>query len=448
MKKHNKKSVTSILFVLCISVCTVLLMTTVSTPAKAASLPFAVEIPRDSFPVRSTANDQSAIAITLSKGSLLYPEGKVGSWYQVPLLDKIGFVHEDYVTAVQGRGTVSLSPGAALRNNMDKTAKVLSLCSKNTEVSISSTDGAWCRVTPYASGQSGYLSVDALSFPDKTLYRTSSGTNKTYIVAADQTKVYSEAGANGSVYATLRKGEEVTYLSAVMGNEGKQWYKVFTKGGKVGYLLGDNLEGTDGNNALIGKIIVIDPGHGSLQADNSPSLDLGAIGYTGLQEKDVNLKIAVKLKSYLESAGATVLLTRSADVGVLTLTQRAAFANKNKADIFVSVHCNTSSNASTHGSETYYCYGNSENIVSTDIVAKRKVLAASVQKYLVEQGGTVDRGVKTANYQVLLKTTMPSILVQTAFISNSSDEALLKTEEFQDKAAKGIFLGIVDYAIK
>lgn len=130
-------------------------------------------------------------------------------------------------------------------------------------------------------------------------------------------------------------------------------------------------------------------------------------------------------------AGVEVKLTRSNDVFV-DLQRRCDIANDWDADYFISIHCNSAASAQAHGMETYaYKHG-----------SQGEKLARAVHGELVKACGLTDRGVKFANYYVLRKTSMPAILTELAFISNSNEERLLNSPGFHDKCAAAIVRGI------
>ena len=186
---------------------------------------------------------------------------------------------------------------------------------------------------------------------------------------------------------------------------------------------------------ISGKTIVLDPGHGGS--------DPGAIGPTGLQEKQVTLPIAEYLKSILEAKGAKVILTRTTDVdvygphasGVDELQARVNVANGNQADAFISIHINSFSNPNVGGIATYYFDGSDQS----------KKLASSVQGQIAEHSGfNGDRGIQPGNLYVLRHSLMPSILVELGFISNPKEEGHLKEtstrQAFANELAKGLEL--------
>lgn len=179
------------------------------------------------------------------------------------------------------------------------------------------------------------------------------------------------------------------------------------------------------------KKICIDAGHGGY--------DPGAVGPNGLKEKDINLKVALLLDDILKKAGLDTILTRNGDLVTWSqkddLWARANMANRTKADIFISIHCNSATNPGATGTETF-CYQR---------VGASFDLSQAVQNSLVQTLGLPDRGVKTAAFYVLKATTMPAILVELAFINNPREESLLAGPGFQKTCAEAIARGIFRY---
>ena len=173
-------------------------------------------------------------------------------------------------------------------------------------------------------------------------------------------------------------------------------------------------------------LICIDPGHGGK--------DCGTIGPTGLREKDVNLDISIKLKSKLTDAGFKVILTRESDINH-SVDEITNFANSNNADLFISVHNNSHPSPGMSGTQTFY-FNQSPG---------GNFLANYLNAKIIEQIGTINRGVKTANFVVLKNTKMIAALVEGAFMCNPNEEAELKDPNFRDKIATGIYNGIIEY---
>lgn len=190
------------------------------------------------------------------------------------------------------------------------------------------------------------------------------------------------------------------------------------------------------SGGLSGKIITLDPGHGGS--------DSGAIAADGYMEKQVTLPIALKLKKVLEAKGATVYMTRTDDHDVYgpyasgpdELQARSDVANNNRADVFISIHINAFNNPSVGGIATYYY----------DKTSYDSKLATAIQNQIAyEKGFGGDRGIQLGNLYVLRHTLMPAVLVELGFISNPSEEALLKTEATQQNFADEIAAGLETY---
>ncbi len=217
----------------------------------------------------------------------------------------------------------------------------------------------------------------------------------------------------------------------------------------------------------IGRI-VLDPGHGGH--------DLGTIGPDGLLEKNLVLMLARDLQKRLqEKLGAEVVLTRNDDTFV-SLEERTAIANQHRADLFISIHANSSRMRSISGVETYFLdFANTasesevatrENAVSeksvrdledlikkiaqADKSAESRELASIVQKKLYAESRkfspkTNNRGVRSAPFIVLIGANMPSVLAEVAFLSNPKDEKLLKKKTNREYLVNALFSGIEGY---
>ena len=214
------------------------------------------------------------------------------------------------------------------------------------------------------------------------------------------------------------------------------------------------------------ETICIDAGHGGE--------DFGALGKSKLQEKNITLQISRKLKKLIESkTGLRVIMTRDKDSEV-SLNSRASIANNQQAQMFISIHVNSSFRKSAYGSETFFVslkatdqealelarkenqnpedpgetIKNDElkmilwNMAQTEYIRESSTLAEYIQFELNELLGTRNRGVKQAPFRVLMRTAMPAVLIETSFISNPAEEKKLQNQEFLDKIGFAIFNGI------
>jgi len=215
--------------------------------------------------------------------------------------------------------------------------------------------------------------------------------------------------------------------------------------------------------------ILLDPGHGGR--------DPGAVGRAGTEEKGVVLDIGMRLKARLELEGFEVTMTRAADESV-ALGQRSKMANGQKAELFISVHANSSPNRKACGVETYFLseeksdwersvaarenaaldvesgdtLGMSDELalILTDLaqneyLVESSELAAKIQQRVVPQARVANRGVRQANFYVLRCNYMPAVLVECGFLSNRSEEKLLRDPKHRQQLAEGIALGIVEF---
>ena len=217
----------------------------------------------------------------------------------------------------------------------------------------------------------------------------------------------------------------------------------------------------------IGKI-VIDPGHGGH--------DTGTIGPNGLEEKDLVLEVGRRLGKLLQTRlGAEVIYTRKNDT-FIPLETRTAIANQQRADLFISIHANSSQDPEARGVETYYLNFSSspdalevaarENAVSEksiyelqdlvkkialkDKIEESREFAADVQESLhsglaAKSPAIRNRGVKKAPFIVLIGANMPSILAEISFVSNPTDEHRLETSEYRQRIAESLYHGIAKY---
>jgi N-acetylmuramoyl-L-alanine amidase len=214
--------------------------------------------------------------------------------------------------------------------------------------------------------------------------------------------------------------------------------------------------------------IVIDPGHGGH--------DTGAIGPGGIEEKNIVLDVALRLRRLLEEkTGAQVFMTRTTDKFV-PLEERTAIANRDDADLFISIHANASRDPDVRGIETYYLNFTTdpealrvaarENATSQESVHElsdliRKIalnekvqesqqFATDVQDAMVHHMDRIgdpepNRGVKRAPFVVLIGADMPSILCEISFLTDPKDAHLLRERAYLDQIAEGIYRGVVKY---
>lgn len=198
---------------------------------------------------------------------------------------------------------------------------------------------------------------------------------------------------------------------------------------------------TAGRNVEVGKApcVVIDAGHGGD--------DPGKVGINGAKEKDVNLEIAMRVKQYLEASGVKVVMTRETDAGLYSpdasnkkvqdMKRRIAIIDEADPDLTVSIHQNSYPEEYVHGAQVFYYEGSLQG----------KALAGLLQRQLTEKADPENRRQIKANdsYYLLKKTSVPIVIVECGFLSNSAEAEKLCTEEYQDRLAWAIHMGILQY---
>ncbi|GAP98570.1 N-acetylmuramoyl-L-alanine amidase [Leptolyngbya sp. NIES-2104] len=172
-------------------------------------------------------------------------------------------------------------------------------------------------------------------------------------------------------------------------------------------------------------VVVIDAGHGGP--------DPGAVGIGGIQEKEIVLDISRRVQATLERSGVTVVMTRNADID-LDLQPRVDIAQRANATVFVSIHANSISlsRPDVNGLETYYFQTGLE-------------LARTIHRNVLQGTGIEDRGVRSARFYVLRRTTMPSVLVEVGFVTGRNDAARLRDSSYRQRMADSIARGVLEY---
>lgn len=192
------------------------------------------------------------------------------------------------------------------------------------------------------------------------------------------------------------------------------------------------------------QVILLDPGHGGK--------DAGAIAASGLQEKDINLAIAKKLRHYLQQAGATVYLTRERDQDLagdrevpnrkrLDLARRATLVREKQATLVLTIHLNAMQDPTWRGAQTFY--SKSSNPFN-------QTLATTIQDELTQRLGNTNREARAMHTPIYLlrKSDVPTALVECGFLSNPDEARLLKRDVYQDKIAVTLYRALLRYDLE
>ena len=371
--------------------------------------------------------------------------------------------NEDTTSNGTQKGIVTASSGLNLRDTPSSTGIVLATIPKDTTVDLILKQGQWYK-TAYQS-KTGWISADYIS--PATAYNVNSTTNidvsvngtvyilgGTAIISSNSQNIIE--GKTSSKYKdnlksfpllpseikkpeTPSRGDDVITTPVVttpVVTTPVVTTPVVTTYDPTKEVLVEPFQGIPANT-LSGKTILIDPGHGGP--------DTGAIGPNHTYEKDNNLAIALALNDILKQAGAKTILTRDKDISPAVnysetedLQARVNIANAAKVDLFICIHNDANGKPEIQGTATYYSEDNPQKSESIR-------LANSIQAATIDTLQTNNRGLKEAGFYVLKHTTMPSILLETAFISNPYEEARLQNSTFRQNVATAIFHGIYNY---
>lgn len=386
-----------------------------------------------SLTVRNGASANHKAIDWLKKGDKVTVIKGHGKFLHVQYGNKKGYVHENYLKLtkvtvatpsasvlyqryvnVKANDTLNMRKGASVSHS------VVSKLKNGSKVDVYKVTGDWAHVgfnNTKGYVHTAYLKTSAntpvTSKPtpiSSTAYKVKAGDTLWRISAAHKTTVANLKSLNGLKNDKIRVGQTLKVNGKVSPGQPVQ---------QVG--------------VLKGKEIVIDPGHGGRFA--------GAHGY--VIEEDVNLQIALKLRNELEALGATVIMTRATDVActpagityAADLTCRPGVAKKNNSHMFISIHSNAGV-AGANGTEVYWYSSNRD--------AK---LAKLIQKEIVSDVGLKDRGAKYGNFSVLRNSgsTIPSVLVETGFVTNTGDAAVIGNGAKQTVMAKAMKDAIVEF---
>lgn len=389
--------------------------------------------------LRDTPAAAGKLLLTVPEGSMLDIVAAQGQWYKTTYQNENGWVSANYVTILQvyKQGKITAMGGLNLRESPSTTSGILTTIPQGATVSITSDQNDWYKVT--YRGTVGWAYAEYVSI----LTEESSGSGPAGADLSPNGQVYL-LGGTGVIHANVQK-----IIEGKASSQYAQNLKDFPS-------LPSSLAGTDSPPAydpakevlidpfqgiaadvLKGRKILIDPGHGGP--------DSGAIGSGSTYEKDNNLAIAMYLNDILAEAGAAVSLTRKTDVSVAPnytesadLQARVAMAESIQPELFISIHNNANSNPDVNGTSIFYSEKNPRG-------AESAKLADRILDRITKTVNTNKEGIKKADFYVLRNTKMPSVLIEVAYLSNSSEEARLQNPIFQKNVAAAIFRGINEY---
>ena len=378
--------------------------------------------------LRLSAATWSPVLLTIPAGATVSYIRTYGSWYQVSYGGKRGYVSSQYVSVSNTSTSAAYYKTTAnlnLRLSAASWSTRLLTIPAGATVKYISRYGSWYKVT--YNGKTGYVTSAYLTkasapTPSSSYYATTANLNLRLSAASWSTRLL-----------TIPAGATVKYVSRY-----GSWTKV-TYGSRTGYVSSQYLKPTSAptntGSAGGGRTVVIDAGHGG----NDP----GAV-YGSVQEKVIALDIAKRLSTALTNTyGYNVRLTRTTDT-YLSLAQRVSLTKTYRANVFVSLHANSSTNSSYHGHEVLVPTG--ESYTTNPYISASRSLGSSINQSIASRIPTIrNRGVKYQNVYVVGKNSVPSTLVEYGFINNSNDRSHLTSTTYRQRMAEATAAGIHRY---
>ncbi|MGY0694281.1 N-acetylmuramoyl-L-alanine amidase [Virgibacillus sp. FSP13] len=260
-----------------------------------------------------------------------------------------------------------------------------------------------------------------LSSSSSSVYANSVTAPKTITIPYEHTQIRNGPSTDDEIIHFAKKGTTFDVLADTM-----EWYKISNDEitGFVYKQLVDRQQAAT-SKGIENKTIVVDAGHGGN--------DVGAIGASGVFEKNLTYKTALTLQQELTALGANVILTRQKDQ-YISLASRTSLTNVTDADAFVSIHYNSVPQIpEATGIGTYYYQDYNQS------------LANNIQTELIKETNANDRGTAFGDYQVIRQNLKPAVLIELGFISNQNKEQLLLTDAYQKLLVNGIISGLTKY---
>lgn len=384
----------------------------------------------------------------IEQGTHYHVMAENGDWLQILLTDddSSGWVPKWLIDSKEFADSSSfiatvLDDTATLYTDNTENSDVAGQVEKNDKLQIVHQIDGWVQVQ--TSEGTGWIAQEAIEITPGELTHSTGPTDETLKLqenlknSGQYTVIPTTEGAN--IRETAETGSAVIDKTSAndiftyIGQEGA-YYKVALEDGREGYLanwlaesnsqaMKEIAENVNDKDALNGKVIVIDPGHGGE--------DPGALSDV-TQEKEVTLQTAKALKQALEDAGAEVHLTREAD-DTVSLADRPDMANDLQADAFISLHYDSQETVTSSGTTAYYY--NDESLK----------LAQYIQPQMLEQLPLPSNGIRFGDFQVLRENDIPAVLLELGYMSNPSDVATFTQEEYHNNVAETVVDGLLVY---
>ena len=375
----------------------------------------------DRLRVRLTPGRDGRIVGHLSKGEVVSVLETDGDWSKVVTSSLIGWVFSSYLSSYHRQETTTktgwvTADSLNVRARPSLAAERVGKVTYGEQVTITDKQENWDQIL-MNDGKTGWVSSEYISTVAKTA-------SSFVTVLYSNVNIRALPSLRSPIQAMAQYGERYRVLGKI-GN----WYEIELSNGAKGYIAGwlvsADANGQSESNALKGKTIVIDAGHGGK--------DSGTISHTGIKEKTLTLRTARLLKEKLQAQGANAVLTRSSDRYV-SLPERVQMAYRCRADAFISIHYDSAKDQHAKGATVYYY----------DLFSDY-LLALSLEHPLSRMTPILFRGVSFGNYYVLRENRLPSVLVELGYLSNPAEAGIVAADHYQQEAANAIVNGLRDY---
>lgn len=383
----------------------------------------------DNLNIRSDAAISASVLGQLSAGSQAVALQEKFGWIQIEYNGKKGWVSQDYVTVKTSTEKPATSAAGLtftiqidtlnVREEPSLNSKKLSTVKRGQVFNVLKQEDLWIQIE-YASGKKGwiYSFYGALSNGKN---RAAQPTAKDVQTIYNGTNLRTGPSTDYAVVARIDAGQTLTTTAEENG-----WYKV-TYNGQPAFISSTVVKSANAASngaAFSGLTIVVDAGHGGH--------DGGTVGARHTLEKKLNLEVATKLASKLRANGANVVLTRDSDTYV-SLPTRVSISHQYAADAVISIHHDAHIDRSVRGFTTYY---------SNDF---QKPLAQAINRGLQQQLQLSNRGTQYGDYYITRENNRHAVLVELGYLSNGTEEQILRSNQFQEQAAYGIYVGLLNY---
>ncbi|MGX6442872.1 SH3 domain-containing protein [Neobacillus sp. K501] len=389
----------------------------------------------DILNVRKEPSTTGTILGKISKGTTVTIYSKKNNWVEIKFKDQTGWVSAEYVQiggktetpSSKDKGTIGTVTASNLnvRKDYSQNASIIGSVSKGESYPIVEEVNNWVKIE-FQPGRFGWAAGWYFNRDKETPKQPVK--ESTITVLHDGSNIRKNATVQSDV--VLRANEGETYPVKSIRND---WYEIDLPNGSSGFIAGwivstndstKRIEKKGADDSLQSKTIVIDPGHGGV--------DDGASGRSGTSEKELTLRTAKLLYDKLKASGANVFLTRSND-SFISLPSRVRMASTHGADAFISLHYDSSLDQSVRGMTGYYYH------------SYQKALATYVYNATNAQTRLKSRGVRTGDFHVVRENPQRAVLMELGYLSNSAEEMTLKSSQYQENAATGLYNGLALY---